>query len=509
LSEGGVRVGGAAQAGDAGQPEDVARTDGVEQSGRAEPDSAAEQPPGSTGDGDAEANVEVARADGTGQSGATEPDGEAEQPPGALGDEAAARDQSGRSGDGGPRGGGPHAGETRSVGATAQSDETGQAGKPGQEAGAAPAERTGSAENDGDATPAGSAVRPGGSDSASAADDAPPVPDHEAGMPVTPAGRIPADATDHTEDFAAAAKQWLHPLLHASAGRPKAETPPPPPQPLPPPATASGKRVVLLLAGVFVSMSLVVCGLAFCQPTMRTEATLEQVTVEPAPRTKEPERLVLPEPPPTRPVSDVCPQNQGHVTPTAPDQATTERVDAAWKRIETWLAAHAPATRRSLQPPADAKRIDAAQRRMSVAFPADLVASLRRHDGVSRNRGTAFTLPFFYGPMPVGDIPGEWLSLCSVLVEVFGEQDSTWWDKAFVPFASSGDGGDLFVDQRPGNHSRVGDFYNEEGVSFEEWPASVAELLEKTADSLETDRPFGNSYRPKVTKQGVLEWDID
>ncbi|MGW4943341.1 SMI1/KNR4 family protein [Actinoplanes sp. NPDC004185] len=398
-----------------------------------------------------------------------------------------------------------------------------------QEAGTAQAERSESDQIDqsgesaegatgapsaGDATAAGSAARPEASDPETA--DTPPVPDHEAGMPVTPAGRIPAEPTDHTEDFPTAARQWLHPLLHASAGRPKAENPPPPPQPLPPPATASGKRVVLLLAGVFVSMSLVVCGLAFCQPTLRTEATLEQVTIQPAPRTKATEREPEPEldterpvpAPPTRPVSDVCPQNQARVTPTAPDRATTKRVNAAWKRIETWLAAHAPATRRSLQPPADTKRIDAAQRRMSVAFPADLVASLRRHDGVIHDKGAAFTLPFFYGPMPVRDIPGEWLTLCGVLVEVFGQQDSTWWDKAFVPFASSGDGGNLFVDQRPGSHSRVGEFYNEDGVSFEDWPASVTELLEKTADSLESGRPFGNSYRPRVTRQGVLEWDV-
>ncbi|WP_433732009.1 SMI1/KNR4 family protein [Actinoplanes sp. CA-051413] len=391
----------------------------------------------------------------------------------------------------------PVVGDRAETAVNAQRDDAAQAEAAGQ---------NGRTEPDSDAEQPAAAPQDEESDSASAPADPPPVPDHEAGMPVRPAGRIPADLTDHTDDFPTAAKQWLHPLLHASAGRPKAETPPPPPQPLPPPATASGKRVVLLLAGVFVSMSLVVCGLAFCQPTARTVATLEQVTIEPAPRTKEPERP-RPRPRP-RPVSDVCPQNQGRVTPTTPNRATTKRVNAAWKRIEIWLAAHAPATRRSLQPPADAKRIDAAQRRMSVAFPADLVASLRRHDGVSHNRGTAFTLPFFYGPMAVSDIPAEWLTLCGVVVEVFGQQDSTWWDKAFVPFASSGDGGNLFVDQRPGSHSRVGEFYNEDGVSFEEWPASVTELLEKTADSLETGRAFGGSYRPKVTKQGVLEWDV-
>ncbi|GAA3348973.1 hypothetical protein GCM10020358_69430 [Amorphoplanes nipponensis] len=363
------------------------------------------------------------------------------------------------------------------------------------------------------AADAGAAGEPGPGDAAEQ-----PVPEHEAGMPVTPAGRVPAGALP--DDHAVAARRWLHPLLHASAGRPKGDTPPPAPQPLPPPATTSGKRVVLLLAGVFVSLSLVVCGLAFCQPAGQTDMSLEQVEV-----TAGPEGFVRPEPEPgdlarpgaapgpdagaasARPVAEICPQHRGRVTPARPDRATTRRVNAAWQRIEDWLAAHAPAGRRSLAPPAAAQTVDAAQRRMSVAFPADLVASLRRHDGV-RPRSAGFALPPFYLPMPVADLPAEWLMLCGVLAEVFDAPESTWWDRAFVPFASSGDGGNLLVDQRPGRRGRVGEFFNEEGVSFDGWPGSVAELLERTADSLETGRPYAGRYRPRVTADGALDWDI-
>jgi len=338
---------------------------------------------------------------------------------------------------------------------------------------------------------------------------APATDAFEAGIPVTPAGRIPAELPGRPAEFAGAARGWLDPVLHASAGRPKADTPPPPRQPLPPPATAGGKRVVLVLAGVFVSMSLVVCGLAFCQPTatLHTEASLEAVATDPGPRIAKRDSFIAPAPQP-RPVDDVCPQNQGRIIPAEPDRATVKRVNAAWKRIEVWLAAKAPATRRSLRPPATETAIDAAQRRMSVAFPADLVASLRRHDGVAYS-GAAFTLPFFYEPMPVKRIPDTWRSLCTSLAQVFDAAESTWWDKAFVPFASSGDGGNLFVDLRPGGHGRVGEFFNETGVSFSRWPGSVAELLEKTADSLETGRPFDHTYQPRVTKEDALVWDIN
>lgn len=341
--------------------------------------------------------------------------------------------------------------------------------------------------------------------------------DADPGLPVAFAGRIPADAADRPDDFAVAAREWLNPILHASAGRPKTDIPPPTPQSVSPPATTSGKRVVLLLVGVFVAMSLAVCGLAFCdrrsaseETTVRYEATLEAIPPRDAPSAIAlPPTVALPPTDPgpvgTRAVSQVCPQYQGQITATKPDPATTERVNAAWKRIEDWLTVHAPHSRRSLRPAAAASEIVELQKRMSVSFPPDLVASLRRHDGVTAG---GFSLPFIYRPLPVNQIAGEWRVTCEAMASVFAEADSSWWDKAYVPFATSGDGGCLLVDQRPGSRGRVGEFYNEDGVNFAQWPASVVELLEKTAHSLETGRPYDNRYKPKVGQNGAVEWDI-
>lgn len=55
----------------------------------------------------------------------------------------------------------------------------------------------------------------------------------------------------------------------------------------------------------------------------------------------------------------------------------------SWQRIETWLAEHAPRTFDSLRPPASADAISAAADELRMKFPADLVESLRCHDGVS------------------------------------------------------------------------------------------------------------------------------
>jgi cell wall assembly regulator SMI1 len=322
----------------------------------------------------------------------------------------------------------------------------------------------------------------------------------EESLPVTPAGRIPAELPD---DLSGAAG-WLDPALRA--------TPPPAaealPQQSPGRAPVSGKRLVLALLAVFAAMVLVVCGVAWFG---RSSGDVEyRITQLPAPqRSVYVAPAPIPATPPrTRAAVDACPQNAGRVAVTRPDAATTARVDAAWQRIEKWLAKHASRGARALRPGAAAARIDAVQRQMSVAFPPDLVASLRRHDGVTSLSG--FLLPPFYAPETVDGILGDWKVTCSVLSGQDTEwgMDNPWWHQAFVPFAMDGGGGCLFTDQRAGGHGRVGEFYPEDGTSFERWPASFVELLEGTATSLETGRPYAGNYRPQVATDGTLDWDI-
>lgn len=317
----------------------------------------------------------------------------------------------------------------------------------------------------------------------------------ESALPVTPAGRIPADRppAEHETpaDALAGAAGWFDPILLAS--------PPPAPAVLDKRPAVSGKRIVLALVAVFAVMVLLVCAVAW---TGRTEASLEptsRAAVSVAPPATTP-------PVPRPPVGMVCPEYAGPVDVGRPDAATTARVTKAWQRIEKWLAAHAPAGARVLGRPAPASRIDDVQRRMSVPFPPDLVASLRRHDGLSAGRG--FDLPPFFAPSALDGILADWRLKCEILARTGDAWDEPWWDRDFVPFAEAGDGGSLLVDQRPGGHGRVGETFPEDGTSFERWPASVAELLEKTATSLETGRPYEGRYRPRVDQDGMLVWEI-
>jgi hypothetical protein len=186
---------------------------------------------------------------------------------------------------------------------------------------------------------------------------------------------------------------------------------------------------------------------------------------------------------PERVGGDQCRRDADGVQPTEPDAATIARVDAVWGRIETWLTNYAPAALVSLRPAAGAAQIDDLQRQMAVAFPADLVASLRRHDGVAVG---GFTLPPAYAPEPAAQIAADWSVNCGALI-----------DGALVPFATGAGGARLLAG--PG---RVGEFSAGHGISFDGWPGSVAELLERTAGSLETGSPAAAS----VDLDGVLTW---
>jgi cell wall assembly regulator SMI1 len=324
----------------------------------------------------------------------------------------------------------------------------------------------------------------------------------EESLPVTPGGRIPAELPDDL----AGAPEWLDPALRATA-TPAAATP----------AAArrdpvSGKQLVLALLAVFLVLVALVCGIAWAgrSPsevefyTNQRPAPMRSAVAVPMTAFPQPEDS----PPPARPVTTACPLNSSGTAVTRPDAATTARVNAAWQRIEKWLGRHAPAGAHVLAPPATAARIDALQRQMSVAFPPDLVASLRRHDGLTAHG--RFALPPFYSPESLAGILADWKVNCGVAAseDTSWTGNDPWWDRAYIPIAESGDGGCLLADQRPGRHGRVGEFYPEDGASFERWPGSVAELLEGTATSLETRRPYAGQYRPKVDADGVLDWDI-
>ncbi|MEU9832306.1 SMI1/KNR4 family protein [Streptosporangium sp. NPDC048047] len=184
------------------------------------------------------------------------------------------------------------------------------------------------------------------------------------------------------------------------------------------------------------------------------------------------------------------------------DPAISARVNATWRRIERWLAARAPVSRRSLYGPADPGRIARAEAAMGMRFPDDLRASLLRHDG-ARYWGGFGPAPF-YEFMSVKALRADWKMLCGGILGGPEEMVGYWWDGHLLPFATAIDGGNLFIDTRTG---KTGEYFNETGLQLDGdvvWPSYLA-LLRATASSLETGRPI-RGWRP-VVRKGELDWE--
>jgi cell wall assembly regulator SMI1 len=207
----------------------------------------------------------------------------------------------------------------------------------------------------------------------------------------------------------------------------------------------------------------------------------------------------------------------------------TAPVNESWDRIEAWLAANAPATFASLRPPAAPAIIAAAEAQLGITFPPDLVATLRRHDGVVSDRG--FSVPYGYPLQPLDQIVAETLRLrrsCRLAAVVNAERHIVkferkreellvapgFWHPKWVLLSVSLSGDYLVLDQRPGPaQGRIGEVIHDSVGGFELWP-SLAVLLDRLADALEHGTPLrdqlgGSGWVPSVSDSGRLEWTVD
>ncbi|MEU8379735.1 SMI1/KNR4 family protein [Streptosporangium sp. NPDC048865] len=190
------------------------------------------------------------------------------------------------------------------------------------------------------------------------------------------------------------------------------------------------------------------------------------------------------------------------------DPRVTRAVNHQWRRIERWLEANAPASRRTLGGPARARTIAVAEAQMGLRFPDDLRASLLRHDGASIVAGT---WPFgFLGNSNRGvrEIRDTWRRLCAMDAEVEGDGDTRreWWDGRMIPFGADGSGDHLVIDSVVRD---VGETDHEGMMSFTPGGTRIGSyhrLLRATADALETGGSVGY-WRP-VAADGELDWTI-
>ena len=191
------------------------------------------------------------------------------------------------------------------------------------------------------------------------------------------------------------------------------------------------------------------------------------------------------------------------------DEESVSSVTSSWRRIDAWLAAHAPATLALLNPPVLLAQLEAAQRALGVWFHQDLVESLRCHDGVS---GWASLLPE-ESPLGAAGIAERW----RVSVESASDNDGfvthpwddePWWHRLWVPWGESADGNVHVIDQRPGpGYGRLGWAGHGGGGDFSDSSPGLAAYLHQVHRALY----FGGGVRemyPYLTRDGQLWWDF-
>lgn len=193
---------------------------------------------------------------------------------------------------------------------------------------------------------------------------------------------------------------------------------------------------------------------------------------------------------------------------------TMGQVTDAWIGIDRWLARHAPASLALLAPPADPAEIAAAEDRLGLTFPADLVESLLRHNGQTE------WAKMFPGrpPLSVAEIVEHYEMCMDIADEDDGfepteEGGEPWWDPLWIPFAQL-DGDAQVVDMRPGpGQGRLGTAEHDGTGNFENAWRSLGAYLASTArvlmhgGSSSGGHDDGSPYWfPYLTDRNALTW---
>lgn len=180
----------------------------------------------------------------------------------------------------------------------------------------------------------------------------------------------------------------------------------------------------------------------------------------------------------------------------------------AWAQIETWLGRHAPVSAAALAPPADPIDIAAAQVTLGLAFPAELVESLRCHNGLLRWADILPDMP----PLSVAGIVEHWERCMDVVDDFDGLRpanpgDEPWWHELWLPFAGA-DGDAQVIDMRPGPEcGRLGWATHDGGAEFGGgWP-SLGAYLAEAAEALVKGGGVDGWY-PYLTGNSELRWGL-
>ncbi|WP_432107624.1 SMI1/KNR4 family protein [Streptomyces sp. AA1529] len=199
-----------------------------------------------------------------------------------------------------------------------------------------------------------------------------------------------------------------------------------------------------------------------------------------------------------------------------------ERLTAAWARADAWLAEHAPGTAGLLRPGASDEQIRAAEDATGRAFPPELAAWYRIHDGMEhRADGMDCFLPRGASMLTLEELVSAnafWHESAYADGDVDEDEEA---DLLRLPFAQDEDRVQgWYVDSRPEVETfgglntwfLEGDTAPYPGYpTWESWPLHV--WVEEIAACLEQGRPFTlpaphdrTEGRPALAPGGFLVW---
>jgi cell wall assembly regulator SMI1 len=178
-------------------------------------------------------------------------------------------------------------------------------------------------------------------------------------------------------------------------------------------------------------------------------------------------------------------------------------------RIDAWLRENAPAMYTDLRPGATQEQIRAAEEAMNVAFPEDVKAAYRIHDGHPAGA-------FLYGVewLSLERMVGEWKVWKELLDKgTFADFRSDpapgvradWWHPCWIPLTYNGSGDHHCLDLAPAPDGQVGQIIMmwHDDAAREVHAVSFIDWLERFADQLDAGA-YAYSPDDGVVEAGLL-----
>ena len=172
-------------------------------------------------------------------------------------------------------------------------------------------------------------------------------------------------------------------------------------------------------------------------------------------------------------------------------------ISSLWARFDAWLAAHAPDLATSLRPGATDEQIAATEAVLGVAFPDDVRASYRVHDG--QDEDAEPVVPVARELLSLARIDQEWgvwkeLLDSGTFAEMkgapMGPIKTDWWNARWIPLTYDGSGNHDCLDLDPAEDGHVGQmisFWHDEAGRLLEAPSFTA-WLSALVDGCEAGR---------------------